>query len=48
MVHAGSKRSLRTKARNVKMACPPSWRQRIPEHFKRWETNVLHAASTSR
>ena len=34
------------RARSVKMAWPPAWRQRIPERFIRWVASVLHAAST--
>jgi len=32
--------------RKVRMARPPAGRQRMPEHFLRCATRVLHAAST--
>jgi len=47
LLQARSKRSLWWSARSVKIACPPGWRQRIPERFIRWVASVLHAASTT-
>ena len=46
-VHAVSKRPLCTQPRNVRIACLPASRQRIPERFSRSVTSVLYAASTT-
>jgi hypothetical protein len=39
--------SLRYNARNWHNAVVPRSRQRIPEHFSRWQTTVLQADSTA-
>ena len=46
-VHACSKRPDLIRARNVRSACPPMIRQRMPERFMRCVTRVLLAASTT-